>query len=618
MDQNSSAESAKEKTGDKTSFSRNCRQLWIMSKAFFASERRSKAIKLACGLLALVLSVAGVQVLLSYVSRDFMTAISKKDTAAYWQLLRRYIGVFVLAIPLSAYYRWTEERLGLLWREWMAQHLINRYFNNRAYYRLRGSASIDNPDQRISEDVRNFTTLSLSFLLITLNAVVTVLAFIGVLWAISATLVGVLLAYAVVGTGLSILIGHRLIGLNYQQYQKEADFRYSLVRVRDNAESIAFYRGEKRERRDLVGRLGKAVLNMLDIIGWNRNLTFFTSSYFHAASLLPIMIVAPLFMRGEVEFGVITQSAGAFGQVLSAVSLIIAQFERLSTYLAGVQRLGMLWDELDEFDAEEERVAQEGSQEVDEHSLMVSLDKLTVRTPDGTKTLVNDLSFELHRTQSLLIMGASGTGKSSVLRTIAGLWPIGAGALERPPLRDIMFLPQRPYMIDGNLRDQLLYPYPDEGFSDEQILEVADKVNLSDVLDRVDNDLDRVMDWINVLSIGEQQRVAFARLFLRNSKFAFLDEATSALDEDNQERLYQLLKEAGTGFISVGHRSTLIDYHDRVLELDRSGSWEIKEETPARKANSAPAVKAVEADKSLPTSPLYIKLFGRSPPRTLT
>jgi vitamin B12/bleomycin/antimicrobial peptide transport system ATP-binding/permease protein len=175
---------------------------------------------------------------------------------------------------------------------------------------------------------------------------VTVLAFIGVLWAISATLVGVLLVYAVVGTGLSILIGHRLISLNYQQYQKEADFRYSLVRVRDNAESIAFYCGEKRERRDLVGRLGKAVLNMLDIIGWNRNLTFFTSSYFHAASLLPIMIVAPLFMRGEVEFGVITQSAGAFGQVLSAVSLIIAQFERLSTYLAGcngLARCGTSW-----------------------------------------------------------------------------------------------------------------------------------------------------------------------------------------------------------------------------------------------------------------------------------
>jgi putative ATP-binding cassette transporter len=244
---------------------------------------------------------------------------------------------------------------------------------------------------------------------------------------------------------------------------------------------------------------------------------------------------------------------------------------------------------------------------------MVSLDKLTVRTPDGSKTLVNDLSFELRRNQSLLIMGASGTGKSSVLRTIAGLWPIGSGALERPPLRDIMFLPQRPYMIDGNLRDQLLYPYLDQGFSDEQILEVVGKVNLSDVLERVDNDLDRVMDWINVLSIGEQQRVAFARLFLRNSKFAFLDEATSALDEDNQERLYQLLKESGTGFISVGHRTTLVEYHDRVLQLDRSGSWEITEGAGLGQSKPAP-VHAVDADKAQ-AGPLFKKLFGRDQSR---
>lgn len=603
--------SVDEKTGDTASFGKNCRQLWAMSKAFFASERRHKARRLAGVLLVLVLVVAGVQVFMSYVARDFMTAISKKDAPAYWQWLWWYLATFAVAVPLAAYYRWTEERLALLWREWMAQHLIKRYFNNRAYYRLRGSASIDNPDQRISEDVRNFTTVSLSFLLITLNAIVTVTAFVGVLWAVSATLVGVLLAYAVVGTGLSILIGRRLIGLNYHQYQKEADFRYGLVRVRDNAESIAFYRGEKRERRDLAGRLGAAVANMLDIIGWNRNLAFFTNGYFYAAALLPVVVVAPMFMRGEVEFGVVTQSAGAFGQVLGAVSLIVTQFERLSGYLAGVRRLGMLWDELDEFDAEEERVAQEGGQEVDEHSLKVSLDKLTVRTPDGTKILVDGLSFELRRNQSLLIMGASGTGKSSVLRTIAGLWPLGGGALERPPLRDVMFLPQRPYMIDGNLRDQLLYPYPDQGFSDEQILEVAGKVNLSDVLERVDSDLGRVMDWANVLSIGEQQRVAFARLFLRNAKFAFLDEATSALDEDNQERLYQLLRESGTGFISVGHRTTLVGYHDRVLQLDRSGSWEITEATLAGKSEPDP-VEAVEGGKAQ-AGPLFKKLFGRDP-----
>jgi putative ATP-binding cassette transporter len=570
--------SAAEKTGNKASFGKISRQLWFMSKAFFTSERRHRALLFFIVLLTLALAVGGVQVLMSYVARDFMTAIAQKDEPAYWQSLWWYLGTFALAVPIGVYYRWTEERLALLWREWMAEHLIKRYFNNRAYYRLRGSASIDNPDQRISEDVRNFTVSSLSFLLILLNAIVTVVAFVGVLWAISGTLVGVLLLYALVGTGISILIGRRLVGLNYSQYQKEADFRYSLVRVRDNAESIAFYRGEKRERRDLVGRLGAAVLNMVSIIGWNRNLAFFVNSYNYAALVVPVVIVAPLFMRGEVEFGVVTQSAGAFAQVLAGVSLIITQFERLSAYLAGVQRLGGLWDDLDEFDAEEERVALEGTQDVDDDSLTVNLNALTVRTPDGSKVLVNDLSFELRRNQSLLIMGASGTGKSSVLRTIAGLWPIGSGLLERPPRRDIMFLPQRPYMIDGDLRDQLLYPYTDEALSDDEILAVVDKVNLADVLDRVDRDLDCAMDWTNVLSIGEQQRVAFARLFLRNPKFAFLDEATSALDEGNQERLYQMLKESRIGFISVGHRTTLTKYHDRVLQLDRSGGWEIREE----------------------------------------
>jgi len=247
--------SADEKFGKDASFSVLVSQLWIMSKAFFTSERRHQAFLFLVVLLSLALSVGVVQVLMSYVARDFMTAIAQKDEPAYWESLWWYLGTFVLAVPLGVYYRWTEERLALLWREWMAQHLIKQYFNNRAYYRLRNSASIDNPDQRISEDVRNFTVSSLSFLLIALNAAVTVVAFIGVLWAISGTLVGALLVYALAGTGLSILIGRRLIGLNYSQYQKEADFRYSLIRVRDNAESIAFYRGEKRERRDLVGRL---------------------------------------------------------------------------------------------------------------------------------------------------------------------------------------------------------------------------------------------------------------------------------------------------------------------------------------------------------------------------
>jgi putative ATP-binding cassette transporter len=553
------------------------RQFWRITKALFASERRHKARGYLLMLLVLSLAVGAVQVLMSYAGRDFFTAISKKDSLAYWRALAWYLGTFALAVPVGVYYRWTEERLALLWREWLAQHLIKRYFNNRAYYRLRGSPSIDNPDQRISEDARNFSISSLSFMLIALNSLVTLMAFLGVLWVISSTLVGLLLVYAAAGTMISILIGRRLVRLHFHQYQNEANFRYGLVRVRDNAESIAFYRGEKREHLDLVKRLTAVVLNWRGVILWNRNLGFFTNSYNYAALVLPVLIVAPMFMRGKVEFGVVTQAAGAFAQVLAAVSLVITQFGGLSDYLAGVQRLGSLWDCLDEHDAEEERISRESAQQVDDVSRVVKLDKLTVRTPGvEAHVLVNELTFVIMRKQSLLIMGASGTGKSSVLRTIAGLWYGGSGLLERPALNDLMFLPQRPYMVEGSLRDQLLYPHSLHGVTDDELRAAVEHVNLADVFARVEGDLERLLDWTNVLSLGEQQRVAFARLFLRLPKFAFLDEATSALDEDNQDHLYTLLKKSGIGFISVGHRRTLTQYHDRVLVLDRSGSWELK------------------------------------------
>ena len=560
---------------DNQSIKTTFRQFVVISKAFFASERRHKARRFIITLLVLCLIVGGIQVLMSYAGRDFMTAIEEKKTAAYWTALWWYLGSFALAVPVGVWYRWVEERLALLWREWMAQHMVKRYFNNRAYFTLLGSQTVDNPDQRISEDIRNFTVSSLSFLLILLNSLVTLVSFIGVLWMISGKLVALLVAYSIAGTAISILIGRKLVRLHYQQYAKEADFRYALVRVRDNAESIAFYRGEKREHLDLFNRLSAAVTNMRLIIIRNRNLGFFTNGYNYLALVLPVLVVAPLYMHGQVKFGVVTQATGAFATVLAAMSLIITQFGGLSTYLAGVQRLGSLWDELDEQDAEENRMAEEAAEEPNENSRIVKLDKLTIRPPKIERTLVDDLSFELQANQSLIIMGSSGTGKSSVLRTIAGLWLGASGHLERPAFTHLMFLPQRPYMVEGSLRDQLLYPYPDRGATDDEIRAVVEEVNLADVFSRVDDDLDRVVDWASILSLGEQQRIAFARLFLRKPRFAFLDEATSALDEENQKALYQMIKKSGMGYISVGHRTTLIPYHDRLLTLDRSGSWNI-------------------------------------------
>lgn len=555
------------------SFAKTRRQFWLITRAFFASERRRKARGLLALLFTLSVASVGITVLTSYASRDVMTALEQRDEAGVWAAVGRWLGTFVIAVFVDVYFRWAEQSLGLLWREWMAQHLIKRYFNNRAYYRLRGSENIDNPDQRISEDVRNFTTDTLSYALIVLSSLMTIIGFIGVLWSISGKLVSVAVIYAVAGTYVCIIIGRRLVGLHYDKYQKEADFRYGLVRVRDNAESIAFYRGEKREHLDLVRRLANAVMNQRTIIGWNRTLGFFRNSYNYLALLLPVVIVAPLFLEGKIQFGMVTQSMEAFAQVLGALTVITTNFEGLSSYLAGMQRLGSLWDDLDDFDAEELRQSTETVQQLEAEGRHLKLNRLTVRTPDRTKTLVSNLSFEVLEKQSLIIMGASGTGKSSVLRTIAGLWPGGSGSVERPLLRDLMFLPQRPYMVPGNLRDQFLYPYPDRGLSDDKIHDVVKLVNLQEVMDRVNGDLNCVIDWTNVLSLGEQQRVAFARLLARKPHFAFLDEATSALDEGNQAHLYKLLRESGIGFVSVGHRITLMPFHDRVIDLNKGGAW---------------------------------------------
>lgn len=551
-------------------------QLWRLSKPFFFGKSWKSGWTLLSGLIALSLAVTWVGLQANRANGDFVTALQMSDSAGYYRALWIYLTTFAFAIPLAAFYRYIEERLGLTWRAHLARSLMKRYFHNRAYYRLVSSDAIDNPDQRISEDAKNFTSTTLSFVLILINSIIQAAAYSGVLWSISKVLVAVLAGYALFGTLGAFFIGRKLIGLNYLQYEREANFRYGLVRVRDNAESIAFYRGERRELSDLRSRLAALVGNMLALIGWNRNLAFFTTGYNYLALILPTIIVAPLFLKKQVEFGDITRAMGAFAVVLAAVSLIITQFERLSAFAAGVTRLGALWDYLDERDAEDDLDSESDQIFISEEQRTISLDNLTVKTPNATRVLIRDLTVKLPPGGSLLIMGESGSGKSSLLRTISGLWSCGEGHIGRPPYRNMMFLPQRPYMIPGTLRAQLEYPGAGKTPTDEDLKTILATVNLETLPDRVDGDFDRDADWVNMLSLGEQQRLSFARLLIKKPAIAFLDESTSALDEPNEEHLYAYLKKHRYTFISVGHRSSLMKHHDRVLRICKDGTWTIE------------------------------------------
>lgn len=521
-------------------------------------------------LLLLSLCVSGLNVIISYVGNFFSTALADKDQPTFWRYLYVYAGVFVVGTPIVVIYSYTQDLLGLFWREWMTDKFLGQYFQNKAYYEINSEEDIDNPDQRISEDIRSFTRTSLSFLLIILGSIIDVISFTGILWSISQFLSLFLIGYAIFGTIVTIFYGRRLIALNFNQLRREADFRYGLVHVRDNAESIAFYRGEDQEMGQVQRRFTEVVRNFSLLIGWQRNLGYFTTGYNYAIVILPSLIMAPLYFSGRVQFGDITQAGFAFSQVLSAFSIIVTQIESLSAFAAGVNRLETFKEALEVDSQLQPDVAQ--TIEVVE-APRLALDNVTLLTPKGQRTLVRDLSATLQPGQGLVIVGQSGVGKSSLLRAVAGLWNTGNGTIVRPNLTEMLFLPQRPYMVLGTLRDQLLYPNISSNVDEDVLHRVLQQVNLGDLPERVGG-FETELDWADVLSLGEQQRLAFARLLMTQPHYAVLDEATSALDLKNEQLLYQKLRDHTTNFISVGHRASLLRYHDYVLELKPDSSWQ--------------------------------------------
>lgn len=465
---------------------------------------------------------------------------------------------------------------------------------------------------------RSFTDTTLAFGVTILNAAVDLISFSGILFSIYPPLFVALLIYSIGGTAASLAIGRPLIGLNFSQEAAEANFRYGLVRVRENAESIAFYGGEDNEARLLGNRLTFVVENFGKLLLASRNLNFFTSFYRFLIQILPAAVVAPLYFRGEIEFGVINQSASAFNHILTDVSLVVYQFEALAGFSAVIDRLGELEEVLRSTGSTPGSTTLPGPSSISLRTVPIAsnapllvLDKLSLTIPHTNKTLIQDLSFAVEEHHSLLIMGPSGSGKTSLLRTIAGLWRSGSGSVVlygQPMGRgegqgDVFFVPQRPYVVLGTLRDQLLYPtwaQPSDDSpslhhenehqhrplpSDEAMRRALLAVKLGPLVDRVNGNLDAKSDWASVLSLGEQQRLAFARVLLAKPRLLLMDESTSALDTFNEKQVYNALRDAGITYVSVGHRPTLLSFHQRVLLLHGneegdgehgSGTWELK------------------------------------------
>ncbi|KAL5989915.1 Canalicular multispecific organic anion transporter 1 [Asimina triloba] len=686
------------------------RRFWKVAAPYWSSEDKVQARSRLAAVFALTLGTTGISVGFNFLGRDFYNALANKDQEQFTKQLLYYLGAFAGGIPFFVLRDYARETLALRWRSWMTSYYMQRYLKNQTFYKIQSQSIIDNPDQRIVDDLSSFTGTALAFSLTLFNSAVDLISFSNILYGIYPPLFVVLIIYSLGGTAISVLLGKGLVTLNFMQEKKEADFRYGLVRVRENAESIAFYGGEEDEIQLLLRRFRSAFENLTafllqllvaeamttfdypqQLLIASRNLEFFTNGYRYLIQILPAAVVAPMYFSGKIEFGVINQSVSAFNHILGDFSLIVYQFQSISAFSAVINRLGEFDDVLDSGNTVDPSspnqginvlyrhvrspsLQSNGSVLPDEDCKILQIKNLTLQTPKSYRTLISDLSLELDTQDHLLVTGPSGSGKTSLLRAMAGLWNTGKGKItfyikdtevlspgmvamessnilrtDRENLncnrtKDIFFLPQRPYMVLGTLREQLLYPSwsddsvpslensqssgsppflwqvpnsdvgerPDKP-TEADLTRVLEEVQLGDIISRF-NGLDSVCEWSSVLSLGEQQRLAFARLLLSKPRLVLLDESTSALDEANEAsadaHLYKRIEAAGVTYISVGHRRTLRNFHRRILQISKLESGRSRPVLVARhrRCFSVVSSKAIER---VPQKQVFVQLLRK-------
>jgi putative ATP-binding cassette transporter len=561
---------------------------WHLSRPYFlTSEERWSARLLLLAIVAMNLTLVGLSVVLSFWHREFYNSLQDKDWKAFLELLFLYrptesglmpgfCEVAVVYIVLYVYSVYLNQLLQIRWRGWMTHKFLNEWLADRAYYHISltrdpGSIGTDNPDQRIAEDLRDFTTTTLSLSLDLLSNIVSMFSFISILWGLSGAMdvfgipipgymVWVALAYAAVGTWLTHLVGRPLAILRFRQQRVEADFRYALVRIRENMENIALYRGEEEERVSLRERFAALIANWRQIMTRTKLLNSLTSGYGQVAGIFPIVVAAPRYFAGKMQLGGLVQTAGAFGQVQGSMSWFIDAYAQLAEWRAIVERLATFHRAIVKARAEthggfDPSISSDGN---------LHLNDVIMTLPDGTK-LLDGANLTLTPGHSIVLTGRSGTGKTTLFRVLAGIWPFGSGEVQIPPRS--FFLPQRPYVPLGTLRHVISYPNAIDSFSSAEMAQVLRDVGLPELCERLDRD----ENWPMRLSMGEQQRLGFARALLAKPDWIFLDEATASVDPEAETDLYQMLKTRlpNATLVSIAHRPSVASFHERRLNMQR-------------------------------------------------
>ena len=567
--------------------------VWRLSRPYFRSEEKWSAWTLLIAIIVLNLSMVGMDVILNFWNRLFYNSLQAKNWEAFLQLLftwRRMPGgvlpggimpgfceVVVVYIIVYVYATYLNQWLQIRWRRWLTTRFLDEWLADRAYYRIslttdHAAVGTDNPDQRIAEDLRDFVATTLSLGVAFLSNIVEFASFVGILWSLSGQItvwgvtipgymVFVALVYAVFGTSLTHLVGRPLIALRFRQQRVEADFRYALVRLRENMEGIALYGGENEEKGNLIQRFHGVITNWWGIMIRTKRLNALVTGYGQLAVIFPIVVAAPRYFAGKMELGGLTQTAGAFGQVQSALSWFVNAYGDLAQWSAVVERLTTF----DRAIVAARAAAGKGISMQPATDEKVRIGALTLELPDGTRLLEGE-TLELAPGRSVVITGRSGSGKSTLFRAIAGIWPFGHGAIRRPKER-CLFLPQQPYIPLGSLRHVIAYPGDPAAYPSEAMARALQDVGLPQLCEHLDED----QNWPSRLSGGERQRVAIARALLARPDWLFLDEATASLDPQAEAQLYRVLKERlpQTTIISIAHGATIAAFHDQRLVLQR-------------------------------------------------